>query len=110
MQINSPSPLFKGRGELCRITEMVFPSLRSLTFFSLLPLFANLVDANPALKRESRTSAPSGAVVVRASGAASGEYSTVQAAVDSLTDDGSDQVIFIYEGNWIFLARSVFRG
>ncbi len=51
---------------------MVFPSLRSLTFFSLLLLFANLVDANPVLKRESRTSAPSGAVVVRASGAASG--------------------------------------
>ncbi|KAK0184944.1 pectinesterase [Armillaria mellea] len=79
---------------------MVFPSLRSLTFFSLLPLFISLVDANPLLKRDSRTSAPSGAVVVRASGAGSGEYSTVQAAVDSLADDDSDQVIFIYEGTY----------
>ncbi|KAK0203264.1 pectinesterase [Desarmillaria ectypa] len=79
---------------------MAFLSLRSLTLFSLLILFANLADANPILKRESRTSAPSGAVVVRASGAASGEYSTVQAAVDSLADDGTDQVIFIYEGTY----------
>ncbi|SJL16043.1 related to pectinesterase precursor [Armillaria ostoyae] len=87
---------------------MFFPSFRSLTFFSLLPLFANLIDATPVLKRESRTSAPSGAVVVRASGAASGEYSTVQAAVDSLADDGTDQVIFIYEGNWRTYTEQVY--
>ncbi|SJL14529.1 related to pectinesterase precursor [Armillaria ostoyae] len=76
-----------------------FP-LQAFAFFSLILLFARLVNATPAVKRDSRTSAPSGAVVVRASGAASGEYSTVQAAVDSLDDDGSDQVIFIYAGTY----------
>ncbi|KAG7443475.1 pectin lyase-like protein [Guyanagaster necrorhizus] len=80
---------------------MVFLALRSLTLFYLIVLFASrLANANPVVKRESRTSAPTGAVVVRGSGAASGEYSTVQAAVDSLADDGTDQVIFIYEGTY----------
>ncbi|KAK0476339.1 pectin lyase fold/virulence factor [Armillaria novae-zelandiae] len=79
---------------------MALLPLQTFAFFSLLLLFARLVYATPAVKRDSRTSAPSGAVVVRASGTASGEYSTVQAAVDSLDDDGTDQVIFIYAGTY----------
>ncbi|KAK0442721.1 carbohydrate esterase family 8 protein [Desarmillaria tabescens] len=79
---------------------MVFPSLKALALFSFIALLTGLVHATPAVKRDSRTSAPSGAVVVRASGASSGEYSTVQAAVDSLADDGTDQVIFIYAGTY----------
>lgn len=80
---------------------MAFFTIRALTFFSLLFIFAaNGVEATPAVKRDSRTSAPSGSVVVRASGASSGEYSTVQDAVDSLPDDDTDQVIFIYEGTY----------
>ncbi|KAK0493504.1 pectinesterase [Armillaria luteobubalina] len=78
-------------------------SFRVLSFFYLLLLFAvHSVDATPAqtVKRDSRTSAPSGAVVVRGSGTQSGEYSTVQAAVDSLPDDGTEQVIFIYAGTY----------
>ncbi|KAK0217514.1 pectin lyase fold/virulence factor [Armillaria nabsnona] len=80
---------------------MAFHSLRALTFFCLLVLFAVcIVDATPAVKRDGRTSAPSGAVVVRGSGTKSGEHSTVQAAVDSLPDDGTEQVIFIYAGTY----------
>ncbi|KAK0474300.1 pectinesterase [Armillaria luteobubalina] len=79
---------------------MALLPLQAFAFFSLLLLCARLVYATPAVKQDSHTSAPSGAVVVRVSGAASGEYSTVQAAVDSLDDDGSDQVIFIYAGTY----------
>ncbi|KAK0186324.1 pectin lyase fold/virulence factor [Armillaria mellea] len=80
---------------------MAFLSLRALIFFCLLILFAACsVDATPTVKRDSRTSAPSGAVVVRGSGTKSGEYSTIQAAVDSLPDDGTEQVIFIYAGTY----------
>ncbi|KAK0451339.1 pectin lyase fold/virulence factor [Desarmillaria tabescens] len=80
---------------------MAFLPLRALTFFSLLVLFAtSLVNATPAVKRDSRTSALSGAVVVRGSGTKSGEYSTVQAAVNSLPNDGTAKVIFIYAGTY----------
>ncbi|ESK82464.1 carbohydrate esterase family 8 protein [Moniliophthora roreri MCA 2997] len=48
----------------------------------------------------SRTEPPSGAIVVRADTSNSGEYSSVQAAVDSLPDDGSEQGIFIYPGTY----------
>ncbi|KAK0184193.1 pectinesterase [Armillaria mellea] len=70
---------------------MALLPLQAFALLSLALLFARLVNATPAVKRDSRTSAPTGAVVVRASGTASGEYSTVQAAVDSLADDGTDQ-------------------
>ncbi|KAK0199648.1 pectin lyase fold/virulence factor [Desarmillaria ectypa] len=80
---------------------MAFFRFPGLTFFSLLVLFVtSLVNATPAVKRDSRTSAPSGAVVVRGSGTKSGEYSTVQAAVTALPNDGTTQVIFIYAGTY----------
>ncbi|PBK81325.1 pectinesterase-like protein [Armillaria gallica] len=78
---------------------MAFFPLRALTVFSLLILFTtNVVNATPSVKRDSRTSAPSGAAVVRGSGTKSGEYSTVQAAVNSLPNDETARVIFIYAG------------
>ncbi|KAF8591882.1 carbohydrate esterase family 8 protein [Ramaria rubella] len=51
-------------------------------------------------KRASRTSPPSGAIVVRQTGATAGEFTTVQAAVNSLPNDSSAQSIFIYPGTY----------
>ncbi|KAF8824862.1 hypothetical protein HHX47_DHR7000050 [Lentinula edodes] len=59
-------------------------------------------------KRTARTTAPAGALVVSKS-PASGQYSTVQAAVDALPDDGSTQVIFIETGTYdeqVYIDRS----
>ncbi|KAI5124664.1 hypothetical protein M0805_004272 [Coniferiporia weirii] len=48
----------------------------------------------------SRTSPPSGSVVVRTSTTTSGEFTSVASAVSSLPDDGSSQSIFIYPGTY----------
>lgn len=86
---------------------MAFFPLRALTGFFLLILFTtNVVSATPSVKRDSRTSAPSGAVVVRGSGTKSGEYITVQAAVNLLPNDETARVIFIYAGKSTFLVKS----
>ncbi|KAK0493493.1 pectin lyase fold/virulence factor [Armillaria luteobubalina] len=75
---------------------MVFFPLRAFTLFSLLTLFATtVVNGTPAVKRDSRTSAPSGAVVVR--GAEQSQGNTAR--------DGTAKVIFIYAGKSIFLVR-----
>ena len=77
----------------------MFSLVPRFTFISLVLLYlCALATSTPFAKRTARTSPPSGAVVVRATDAASGEYSTIQDAVDSLADDGSEQVIFIYAG------------
>ncbi|KAJ7866690.1 carbohydrate esterase family 8 protein [Mycena leptocephala] len=47
-----------------------------------------------------RTVAPEGAVIVKASGAQTGEFQTIQAAVASLPADTSAQVIFVYPGTY----------
>jgi len=52
------------------------------------------------VKRASRTSPPSGAIVVRATGTQSGEFSTIQAAVNSLPNDSSSRSIFIFPGTY----------
>jgi pectinesterase len=65
--------------------------------------------ASPLEKRVSRTTPPAGAVVVRASGATSGQFTTVQAAVNSLPNDSSAQVIFIYPGTYteqVYITRT----
>ncbi|KAF5372633.1 hypothetical protein D9758_005123 [Tetrapyrgos nigripes] len=57
----------------------------------------------------SRTSPPSGAVVVRAGTTASGEFKSVQSAVNSLPNDGSARSIFIYPGTYtekVYITRS----
>jgi len=80
----------------------LFALLGAISTFAS-PLTSNLV------KRASRTSPPSGAVVVRQSGATSGQFTTVQAAVNSLPNDSSSRTIFIYPGTYnevITISRS----
>lgn len=48
----------------------------------------------------SRTSPPSGALVVRAGTTTSGEYATLLAAVAALPNDSSSRSIFIYPGTY----------
>ncbi|KAF7316045.1 Pectinesterase [Mycena indigotica] len=57
----------------------------------------------------SRTSPPSGAIVVRAGTTTSGEFSTLAAAVASLPNDSSSRSIFIYPGTYsgqVYITRS----
>jgi pectinesterase len=71
--------------------------------FSLLLVFVQAVFA------ASRTEPPSGSLVVRAGTSNSGEYSSVQAAVNALPNDGSEQSIFIYPGTYteqVYIDRS----
>ncbi|KAF8055432.1 pectinesterase [Lyophyllum atratum] len=68
----------------------------------LFMLLSTLLHTNATAieKRASRTSPPSGVVIVRKTGALSGEFSTVQAAVNSLPNDSSARTIFIYPGTY----------
>ncbi|KAF5364701.1 hypothetical protein D9758_005641 [Tetrapyrgos nigripes] len=59
----------------------------------LLPFFQAVLAA-------SRTSPPSGAIVVRAGTTASGEFKTISSAVASLPSDSSSRSIFIYPGTY----------
>ncbi|KAJ8093395.1 hypothetical protein AAF712_002217 [Marasmius tenuissimus] len=57
----------------------------------------------------SRTSPPSGAIVVRAGTSTSGEFKTVQSAVNSLPNDSSSRSIFIYPGTYteqVYITRA----
>ena len=66
-----------------------------ITFLlSLLVLRAVQVEA------ASRTSPPSGALVVQSGTTTSGRYTTLSSAVAALPNDGSDQSIFIYPGTY----------
>ena len=73
----------------------------------ILPLIAALLfvqhaTSSPSIeKRASRTSPPSGAIVVKPSGASSGQFNSIQAAVNSLPNDSSSQTIFIYPGKFV---------
>ncbi|KAK6985026.1 pectinesterase [Favolaschia claudopus] len=60
---------------------------------------ALLSTAFPVEKRASRTSPPSGAVIVK-NPAASGQFSTIQAAINSLPNDSSSRTIFIFPGTY----------
>ena len=74
--------------------------LKSNPLFSFLAflIWSSSISASESLaKRESRTSPPSGAVIVRHD-AAFGEFTSIQAAVNSLPDDSSSRSIFIYSG------------
>ncbi|KAJ7644742.1 putative pectin methylesterase [Roridomyces roridus] len=62
-------------------------------------LFSSILGS-PLEKRVSRTTPPSGAVVVRQSGATSGQFTTIQAAINSLPNDSSARTIFIYPGTY----------
>lgn len=78
------------------------PVRQSTVLFAVFALLVALlsVHALPLEKRTSRTSAPSGAVVVRQTGTQAGEFSTVQAAVNSLPNDTSARTIFIFPGTF----------
>ncbi|KAJ7821374.1 carbohydrate esterase family 8 protein [Mycena olivaceomarginata] len=58
-----------------------------------------VTQASPLEKRASRTTPPAGAVVVK-NPAASGQFSTVQAAINSLPNDSSARTIFIFPGTY----------
>lgn len=51
-------------------------------------------------RAQERTSPPNNAVVVRQNTTFAGEFSTISAAINSLPDDGSRQVIFIHPGRY----------
>lgn len=56
-----------------------------------------------------RTVPPSGAIVVRSGTTASGEFTTISAAVNSLPNDQSSRSIFIYPGQYneqVYITRT----
>jgi pectinesterase len=67
-----------------------------MAFVKLLFLFL----VYPLALAISRTSPPSGAVVVRQSGTQSGEFSTISAAITSLGSATTNRTIFIYPGTY----------
>ncbi|KAJ3804725.1 pectinesterase [Lentinula aff. lateritia] len=69
----------------------------SLLLFRL--LFTLAVSVQLALAA-SRTSPPTGAVVVRAETTTSGEFATITEALDSFPDSTSSQSLFIYPGTY----------
>ncbi|KAF7304879.1 Pectinesterase [Mycena kentingensis (nom. inval.)] len=68
------------------------------SLYILLGIFL-FAAASPIEKRASRTTPPAGAVVVSKT-PASGQFSTVQAAVNSLPNDSSSRTIFIFPGTY----------
>ncbi|CAK5271201.1 unnamed protein product [Mycena citricolor] len=87
-------------------TPLSFPSLLALAALVFSTLFA---AASPTLqKRASRTSPPSGALVVNPAGG-SGVYTTVSAAVAALPNDSSARTIFVYAGTYneqVYITRA----
>ncbi|KAF8194383.1 pectinesterase [Mycena galopus ATCC 62051] len=89
-------------------------SFRRVALFFFAYVFAVILggNANPVEqleKRATRTTPPAGAIVVRGSGATSGEFTTITAAVNSLPNDGSAQSIFIYPGTYteqVYITRT----
>lgn len=69
--------------------------LRPLFFTALLIL--TFVSTSSAT---SRTSPPAGAIIVRAGTTTSGEFADVGTAVNSLPEDSSTQIVFIYPGTY----------
>jgi pectinesterase len=75
----------------------------------LVVCFAFCLTLLEAVLAASRTSPPSGAIVVRAGTTTSGEFSTLSSAVNSLPNDSSSRSIFIYPGTYneqVFITRS----
>ncbi|KAF8881892.1 pectinesterase [Infundibulicybe gibba] len=75
-------------------------------------LFASLAfvfSICQAVLASSRTSAPPGAIVVRAGTNTAGEFATVSAAINSLPNDSSSRSIFIYPGTYneqVYITRT----
>jgi len=66
-------------------------------YLSLLTLFLPFLQVVLAA---SRTSPPSGSLVVRAGTTTSGEFKTISAAVAALPSDSSSRSIFVYPGTY----------
>lgn len=73
---------------------------QKLVIMFLLTLGVQLLALALSVVATSRTSPPSGALVVRAGTTTSGEYATVSAAVAALPNDSSSRSIFIYPGTY----------
>ncbi|KAK1233368.1 hypothetical protein PQX77_003477 [Marasmius sp. AFHP31] len=74
----------------------------------LLPLFSFSILL-AFVQAASRTSPPSGAIVVRPGTTTSGEFKTIQSAVNSLPNDSSSRFIFLYPGTYteqVYITRS----
>lgn len=79
---------------------------RNMMFFTSLTTVLALCQAAFAA---SRTSPPSGAIVVRAGTTTTGEFKTVSSAVASLPNDSSSRSIFIYPGTYseqVYITRA----
>ncbi|KAK1233364.1 hypothetical protein PQX77_003473 [Marasmius sp. AFHP31] len=66
-------------------------------------------DEEKGAHAASRTSPPSGAIVVRPGTTTSGEFKTIQSAVNSLPNDSSSRSIFLYPGTYteqVYITRS----
>ncbi|KAJ8508055.1 hypothetical protein ONZ45_g9637 [Pleurotus djamor] len=75
----------------------------------MLASFLTLLAFSVVAFAASRTSPPSGAIVVRAGTTTSGEFSTINAALNSLPNDSSSRSIFIYPGTYseqVYITRS----
>ena len=78
---------------------MLSPTCLFVSFFAL-PLLAHAA---------SRTSPPSGSIVVRQNTTTTGEFKTITAAVNSLPSDGSKRSIFVFPGTYseqVFINRT----
>ena len=71
----------------------------------LVPSFGLILEVLGA----SRTSPPSGSIVVNPSTTTSGQYKTLSSAIASLPDDSSSRSIFLYPGTYneqVYIDRS----
>jgi pectin methylesterase-like acyl-CoA thioesterase len=78
-------------------------------FVSIWPLLLVALSVCQVALAASRTTPPSGGIVVRAGTTASGEFKTLTAALQSLPDDSSSRSRFIYPGEYneqIHITRS----
>ncbi|KAF7366946.1 Pectinesterase [Mycena sanguinolenta] len=81
------------RNPPCAVYSLPTPTMAKLSIFLFLPLLQYALAA-------SRTTPPSGAIVVRAGTTTAGEFSTLSAALASLPNDDSSQSIFIFPGTY----------
>ncbi|KIP05701.1 carbohydrate esterase family 8 protein [Phlebiopsis gigantea 11061_1 CR5-6] len=65
-----------------------------------LPLVSFVIAFFPIVYALSRTTPPTGSIVVNPSATTSGQFKTLSSAIASLPNDGSDQTIFMYPGTY----------
>jgi pectinesterase len=80
--------------------KILFSPYPQVTNMQILGVVSFVVSFALLVSAASRTSPPSGALVVRAGTTNSGEYKTINAALAALPNDGSTRSIFIYGGTY----------